>query len=421
MHNQNTRRLQIPALRHPGFIAFVVLNSLSMMADNVEHVITYWAGFQQFQSATLGGFAVISHWLPFLLLSIPSGLLADHFDPRRLIQIGMLMFMACSLGWAYCLYTHTLTMPIAVILLIVHGLSGVLWSPSQQVLLNDIVGKADIQSAVRLNASGRYLGMLVGPALGSVLILYVTPTGGLILNALLYLPLIIWLMRAPFGAFARKTPPTVPVQRLHGVREVVDTLRYVASQPELRTMVALSGLAACCVGTAYQAQMPKFAQDLGQAHAGITYAMLLGADACGALVAGIALETIAKIKTDAINALWLALLWCGALLSFALTRQYYVAVMCLLLAGFCELAFNSMALALIQVKAPAELRGKVIGVALMANSGLRMFPGISVGLFGQLIGVQYALALSVTLVALGLLPLRLFALGASTATAGAKR
>ena len=38
-----------------------------MMADNIEHVISYWVMFQKFHSPALGGFAVICHWVPFLL------------------------------------------------------------------------------------------------------------------------------------------------------------------------------------------------------------------------------------------------------------------------------------------------------------------------------------------------------------------
>ena len=79
-----------------------------MMADSIEHVISYWIMFQKFQSPALGGFAVLSHWLPFLLFSVYSGALADRFDPRRLIQIGMLLFMAASLGWGVLFLTDTL-------------------------------------------------------------------------------------------------------------------------------------------------------------------------------------------------------------------------------------------------------------------------------------------------------------------------
>ena len=43
-----------------------------MMADNIEHVIRYWAVFQKFHSPALAGFAVLSHWLPFLLFIVAS-------------------------------------------------------------------------------------------------------------------------------------------------------------------------------------------------------------------------------------------------------------------------------------------------------------------------------------------------------------
>jgi hypothetical protein len=51
-----------------------------MTADNIEHVISDWVMFQKFHSPTLGGFAVISHWVPFLLFSFHAGALADRYD-----------------------------------------------------------------------------------------------------------------------------------------------------------------------------------------------------------------------------------------------------------------------------------------------------------------------------------------------------
>src|SRR4051812_3397728 len=88
------------ALRHRPYRLYLAGNALAMMADSVEHVISYWIAFQKFHSPALGGFAMLSHWLPFLLFSIPMGTLADRFDPRRLVQIGMALFIFCSLAWA---------------------------------------------------------------------------------------------------------------------------------------------------------------------------------------------------------------------------------------------------------------------------------------------------------------------------------
>jgi len=84
------------ALRHPQYRIYFIATALAMMADNIEHVISYWVLYQKFHSPTLGGIAVLTHWLPFLLFSVYSGALADRFDRRRIIQVGMLCFMRCG-------------------------------------------------------------------------------------------------------------------------------------------------------------------------------------------------------------------------------------------------------------------------------------------------------------------------------------
>src|SRR6202451_2781125 len=144
------------AMRHPGFRAQFFTYVIAMMADNIEHVISYWMMFQKFHSPALAGFAVVSHWLPFLAFSVATGALADRFDPRRIIQCGMGLFIAASVGWGYFFITGTLAMWTARVFLIVHGCAGVLWQTPNHLWLYDIVGPADLESAVRLNAMARY-------------------------------------------------------------------------------------------------------------------------------------------------------------------------------------------------------------------------------------------------------------------------
>ena len=100
-----------------------------MMADSIEHVISYWMVFQKFHSPALGGYAVLSHWLPMLFLGVWSGALADKYDSRRLIQIGMALFMLCSLAWGILFWTDSLQAWHAAAILTVHGLASVFWGP----------------------------------------------------------------------------------------------------------------------------------------------------------------------------------------------------------------------------------------------------------------------------------------------------
>ena len=148
-------RQSFAALRHPGYRAQFVTYFLAMMADNIEHVISYWVVFQKFHSPALAGFAVLSHWLPFLLFSVASGALADRFDPRRLIQCGMGLLILASLGWGYFFLTDTIEVWHGMVLLLIHGCAGVLWATPGQVLLYDIVGALSAERG----APQRYLAL----------------------------------------------------------------------------------------------------------------------------------------------------------------------------------------------------------------------------------------------------------------------
>ncbi|MBO0759570.1 MAG: MFS transporter, partial [Bradyrhizobiaceae bacterium] len=243
-------RKSFPAFRHRGFQAQFVTYVLAMTADNVEHVISYWMLFQKFHSPALAGFAVVSHWLPFLMFSVATGALADWFDPRRIIQCGMGLFITASLGWGYFFITGTLQMWHAMVLLVIHGCAGVLWQTPNQLLLYDIVGPADLMSAVRLNATARYLGVLVGPAVGGVIMLTLGSSHGILLNTLFYLPLVVWLVNAPYGPrFRTGAPP--PRRAVRGLRDITQTIQDITQHPVIVSMTLLAGFSSFFVGNAY--------------------------------------------------------------------------------------------------------------------------------------------------------------------------
>lgn len=392
------------ALQNPGYRAYLSFNVLAMMADSIEHVITYWIAFQKFHSPALGGFAVLSHWLPFLLFATSMGGLADRIDPRRLVQIGMGLFMFCSLAWALLFLSGRLEMWHAAVLLLIHGSAGVFWNPPSQVLIHDIAGGARLPSAIRMMATARYLGLLAGPAVGGVLLLLLGPVAGLMVNVCFYLPLLLWLWKAPYGPRFRTAEAQPRPAAVRGLGDILDTARAVAGHPVIFPMVLLSGATALIISNAYQAQMPEFGRDLGHGDAGMFYSALLGADAAGALTGGILLE-IRGLNPDPRTAFVFAMLWCVAIGAFALSGFYPVALVLLFAAGFLELSFNSMAQSLVQIHAPPGIRGRVIGLYNMSALGLRAFSGITVGLMGSVIGIHRSLSISAAVLLMLLLVL----------------
>jgi MFS family permease len=380
------------ALHHRDFRFYFVGTMLAMMADNIEHVISYWLLYQKFHSPVLAGFAVISHWTPFLFLSVYFGGLADRRDCRRIIQTAQIMYMAVSASWAVLFFTQTIQLWHASTLLIIHGIAGVLWGPGEQLMIHDIVGPEHLQSAVRLNSTARQLGILLGPAVGGGLMLWLGPSAGLVINALIYLPLTLWLATAPYTGHSREG--AAPARRAIGWKDAVEVIREVAHNRPIITMIILGGCASLFVGNAFQAQMPQFAHDLGTEKVDLAYSALLAANACGAVFGGFLLEGKGWLKPTARTAVVCATLWCVVIAAFAFSYNYRLSMALLFCAGVLNLSFNATAQTIVQLLAPTHLRGRLIGVYSMSTFGLRAFSGVTVGVVGGVIGIHWSLAIS---------------------------
>jgi MFS family permease len=411
-----TARPRFAALRIPAYRSYFTCSLLSMMADSIEHVITYWVMFQAFHSAALAGFAVISHWVPFLIFSLQAGALADRHDCRQLIQISQALYILASLGWALLFLTGGLQAWHAVVLLTIHGAAGVLWAPATQLMVHDIVPAEDLPSAIRLNASTRYLAILLGPAVGGGLMLLVGPAWGLLTNVLIYLPFTILLLRFPYtghsahGA-ARNT-------RALGLADVWTVFGAVRHDSRIMSMIIIAGATSFLVGNAFQAQMPAYANFLGADDTGTRYTVLLAADAAGAVIGMLLLETANFSRPSVQLAIAAAGLWGVTMGLFPLTRNYSVAVALLVLAGVFNIAFQSMAQTLVQLLAPGAIRGRVVGLFNMAMLGLRAGSGLTVGLLGTVVGVRLSLAVSSGLVVLVAIALALGTQPSSAAVGG---
>ena len=386
-------QIAFAALHHRDYRRYFSVNLLSSMGDNIEHVISYWLLFQKFHSPVLGGFAVISHWTPFLFFSVYFGALADRHDCRRVIQAGQLMYASVSLTWGILFLTDTIQVWHACVLLVIHGMAGVLGGPGSQLIIHDIVGREYLQSAVRLNSTARQLGILLGPAVGGATMLFFGPPMGLFINVLMFAPMIILMFILPYTGHGRDEGMSAKAPRL-SFTGAIQLMRETSANPTILSMILLGGATSLLVGNAFQAQMPEFAHDFGHDKQDVAYSMLLGANAAGAVVGGVLLEGRGLLKASARNAAICSILWCLVITGFAATTSYPLAIALLFCAGILNLAFISMAQTLVQLRAPGQLRGRLIGLFNMSHNGLKAFSGVTVGVIGGLIGIHWSLAIS---------------------------
>jgi MFS family permease len=162
-------------------------------------------------------------------------------------------------------------------------------------------------------------------------------------------------------------------------------------------MTVLAAASSFVLGNAYQAQMPAFAADFGHDHADFHYSMLFAANAAGALAAGLILEGYGLLPARPKAAIVLVILWAMCLAGFAVSTVFALSVALLMVAGFLNLAFGAMTQTLVQLHAPNDIRGRVLGLYNMCYHGMRAFSGVFVGMGGSLVGVHWSLGLSAVL------------------------
>lgn len=387
------KKVAFAALHHRDYRRYFLVSLFSTMGDNIEHVISYWLLFQKFHSPVLGGFAVISHWTPFLFFAVYFGALADRHDCRRVIQASQFLYAVVSLSWAILFLTDTIQVWHACVLLVIHGMAGVLGSPSSQLIIHDIVGREYLQSAVRLNSTGRQLGILFGPAVGGATMLLFGAPAGLFLNTLMFLPMMVLMFTFPYTGHGRDEGMSGRAPRLT-FKGAVQLLRETSANRTIFSMILLGGATSLLVGNAFQAQMPEFAHDFGHDKQDWAYSTLLGANAAGAVLGGLLLEGKGLLRANPWNAAICSILWCVTIIGFAATNSYGLGIVLLFCAGVLNLAFMSMAQTLVQLRAPAQLRGRLIGLFNMSSNGLKAFSGVTVGVVGGLIGIHWSLGIS---------------------------
>ena len=384
--------MKFAALRAPWYKGYLAGSVLMMGGDNMEHAITYWVMWQLFHSPVLAGLAVLTHWLPHLFFSIPLGGLADRFDCRRLIQLSALLFISVSIGWGILFATDSLQPWECVGLLLVHGFASAIWKAPDQLMLYDMVGPTDLPSAVRLTATGITLGQLVGPALGALLLFTVGPTIGIFLNVAMYLPFFTYLFVVPITGHlrdaARRAAPHL--------RDIVSVLRDVPKYPSILVVMILQGAIALFIGVALMPLLPEFGALLGQGSNAVGYAVLVSSMAAGAVISGISLEAIGRIRASTRLAIVAGIAFAASILVFALSRSYPLSIAALVVAGGSSLIAASTSTTIVQLEAPPERRGRFVGAAGMTAQGLQAGSGILIGLLAGGLGVAGGVAVAST-------------------------
>ncbi len=325
------------------------------------------------------GLIGLAEVIPYMGSALFAGHAVDHYFSRRGFAVVAAVFLALNAGLLVLIAKQTVPAPAMWIYATVAltGVARALISPSYNTLFALIIPRASIAKASGIGSTMFQMGLIVGPAMGGLLIGFADKSIAYGLSALCAL-----------GAAAAASSLKVTEQRSHEPMQVfasiAEGLRFVG-----RTQIVLSAqlldMFAVLFGGAV-AMLPAFVHDIYQ----------LGPEALGVLRAAPAFGAIttslwlARHPIHQHSGRWLLLAvagFGGCMIAFGLCRNYQLAIGILALSGMMDAVSVILRQTILQLATPDHMRGRVSainGIFIGSSNELGAFES---GLTARLMGL----------------------------------
>jgi MFS family permease len=367
---------------HRNYRLFFAGQVVSLAGSWMQNVALAWLVISLGGSPLAVGGLVAARFLPFTIVGLFAGLVVDRVDTRRLVMVTQAGSMTVSALLTLMTVTGSVTLPLVFVLAALGGIALVFDAPGRQALTYELVGPRELANAVALNSGLLNSARVVGPALAGVVIATAGIGWCFALNTASFLAVLVALavLRVDeLHSVERERSPGL----FAGLREGFAYVAKARQTAAILALVALVGL----VGFNFNVLVPLLASD----------GLHVGAAAFGALAASFGFGALAGALLTATRARasWRALTsgalgFSCAMLVLAWTPNALLAAGLLFLIGLCFTVFTANANALVQLRAPDRLRGRVIGLYLFAFVGIAPAGGLLTGWLVSIGGTQLA-------------------------------
>jgi MFS family permease len=374
-------------LRRRAFQLYFGGQAVSLLGTWMQITAQSWVVWELSHSMRAQGIVALLGSLPLVFCAPWAGAAADRFDRRKLLVLAQVAAMLLAFALALLVQTGWIRLWHVYGLALLLGIVAAVEIPAQQAFIGDLVGMAEIRKALALNGIIVQLGRTVGPTLAGWVIAHIGVAETFWVNGVSFLAVIASLL-AIRSTTTDHAPPSSAT--LGGFGEAV---QYLLSQPRLLDLLVFTMLAAFFVLsnlTIYPALATVVLQ--GDAR---TLGWLLGASGTGALIGSMLVTHLSRAVPRVGTALVGCTLWAGLMVTCnAGSRTLPVAVLCIVATGLAVPFIFTTANGLMQMLAPAQMRGRLLSLLLMASFGLQPLVAIGVGWIGDRFGPSQALLIN---------------------------
>lgn len=348
--------------------------------------------------ASWTGLVAAAAFIPNAFLGPLGGALADRLPRRRVLLTTTAVQTALAGTLTLLAATDTAHPGVVVLIVLGAGCAMAIGFPSYMALLPDLVPRDDLPGAVALSSAQWNLGRVIGPALAGVVIGFGGFEWAFGLNTLSFLAVIAVVL-------SLRLPPPAPVQEASIFASIRAGARYARADPGLRVVISYMALNSL-LAAPFIALVPAVALKVfGNGDFGT--ALLVTAQGVGAVLMGLSLGPLfarfgsRRVLVGVLGGLPIALV------AYAAAPNLAVGVVTIFAVGFLYLGALSSFTTIAQLRAPAELRGRVLSLLMVLLGTLYPLGSVLQGAIADRVGLRVTTAGAAVLMAAALLLVRM--------------
>lgn len=360
------------ALKNPHYRMLWLGMLFAFLTMNMQQVARSWLAYDLTGSARALALVAISWGAPMVIFSLPGGLAADRFEKKHVMMVSQLAGAVVAVIIALLVAFGVIEIWHLVVGGFIQGTGFAFNLPARQSVVRELVSDAELMNAVALNNAGMNLMRILGPSVAGLLIavpnfgvqgVYFVMTG-------FYIAAALTLARLPRTRQQRLAREGAPAGRPGSpIGQMKAGLAYVASNADVRTLMLLA-FVPILVGFPYQILLPVFAAGDGLDVGARGYGAMAAVIGVGALIGSLVIASLTEFHRRALLQAFMGVGFGVALLLLGLSPTLVVAVLPLLVLGFCADAYSSLNNTMLMMHTDPRYQGRVMSVYLMTFAAM---------------------------------------------------
>jgi MFS family permease len=372
--------------RYPLYRRLWTAAMLGSLGQWMQSVALGWVALSLTDSPTFVGLVAFMAGVPFIVVSLPAGMLIDRFDRRTVLVVCQAFAAILAVAIAVDILAGWVQPWHLLVVAFLNGSTQAVLGPTQSALTPAVVDRKDLVNAIGLTSAGNNMTRIFGPSVAGAVIGFGSEGAAFLIQAAAVALACVIVLRTPFPR----------VERTGGLspRRAVEGLTIIWGRDDLRGLFLLAVIPSF-FAFPYIQFANVYARDIlkvGPSGLGIMMAL----SGVGAMIGSLIVAKRRATEAQGRMLIILTAIYGLIVIVVALSRSIYLTVPLMSLGSGIGAFVMSQDNALLQHRITDDIRGRVLG-AYTLTWGLFPLGALPMGLLAGRIGTPAAITIGAAL------------------------